>query len=369
MNKFCNLLMVLELGLSQLAFCVPTETVRFYIKNKKMTAGINRFQRPIFVDDQYFNVADDDSYDGWEPARLMRDSARLFAYTKTRGKAFDATVLKSWYTPSRPISNSVEPAVTWIGHSTFLIQFKKLNIITDPVFGSPSWFYTRSTNPGITSNRLPHIDIVLLSHNHTDHMDEESLLSLRRHQPLVMVPRGNAGWFKENGFNYVIEYTWWEHQEIVLKDDSSSLTITCVPAVHWSGRSLMDTNVALWSGWAITSDKQTIYFAGDTGYSKRQFEEIHALFPSIIVALLPIGPNEPRNLVGAVHMSAAEAVEAFLDLEAQWFIPMHWGTFRFGTDTFTSPIDSLKKAWQDNKLQDDSLHILKFGQRLVYKEL
>ena len=86
-------------------------------------------------------------------------------------------------------------------------------------------------------------------------MDEESLLSLRRYQPLVMVPRGNAAWFKENGFNYVIEYTWWENQEIVLKDDSSSITITCVPAVHWSGRSLMDTNAALWSAWVITSDK------------------------------------------------------------------------------------------------------------------
>ena len=129
MNKFCNVLLMLELGLSQLAFCMPSETVRFYIKNKKMTAGINRFQRPIHVDDQYFNVADDDSYDGWEPARLMRDSARLFAYTKTWGKAFDATALKSWYSPRRPISASVEPAVTWIGHSTFLIHLKNLILL------------------------------------------------------------------------------------------------------------------------------------------------------------------------------------------------------------------------------------------------
>ena len=378
MNKFYNVLIGLLLGLSHVVCCTPysakasngrpTGTVRFSIKAKTMHAGINRFMRPIIIEDQYYNVQDDDSYDSWEPAKLLRDSARLFAHTKTWGKSFDSAVLKSWYAPSRPLEQSIEPAVTWIGHSTFLIQLKKFNIITDPVFGSPSWFYTRSINPGIAANRLPRIDIILLSHNHDDHMDEESLLSLRVYQPLVMVPRGNAPWFKENGFNYVIEYTWWEDQEIVLKDDTSSIAITCVPAVHWSGRSLMDTNAALWSGWVITAGDQSIYFAGDTAYSKRQFEEIHALFPSITMALLPIGPNEPHNLVRSVlHMSAAQAVEAFLDLEAQWFIPMHWGTFRFGTDTFTSPTDSLKKAWLENSLQNDHLHILKFGQRLVYK--
>ena len=368
MNKFWNVVVMLTLCCGYVTFTVPTQTVRLHIKNKKMSADIAHFTRPIHVDDQYFNVADDDSYDSWEPARLMRDSARLFAYTKLWGKAFDKTALKSWYAPARPISSSVEPAVTWIGHSTFLIQLNRINIITDPVFGSPSWFYTRSTKPGISANRLSRIDVILLSHNHEDHMDEESLMELRGSQPLVMVPRGNASWFKGNGFNNVIEYTWWENQELVFKNDSSSITITCVPAVHWSGRSLTDTNAALWSGWVITSGEQSIYFAGDTGYSKRQFDEIHALFPSIKVALLPIGPNEPANLIGHVHMSAAQAVEAFMDLEAQWFVPMHWGTFGFGTDTFNLPIERLKKAWQDNKLQDDQLHILKFGQRLICKE-
>lgn len=367
-KTYYKILISMSFVIIQAILCAPTETVRFVIKDKKMCQGIAHFSHPMFIDDQYYNRADDDSYDGWEPAKLMRDSARFFAHTKTWGKAFDAKVLKSWYAPVRPIPSSNDPAVTWIGHSTFLIQFKGFNIVTDPVFGSPSWFYTRAVKPGIAPNRLPHIDIILLSHNHSDHMDEESLMSLRGHQPLVMVPCGNASWFNENGFNYVLEYTWWENQEIVLKNGSLSLTITCVPAVHWSGRSLLDTNSALWSGWVISGDKHTIYFAGDTGYSKRQFDEIHTLFPSVTLALLPIGPNEPRNLISSVHMSAAEAVDAFLDLEAQWFIPMHWGTFRFGTDTFNAPIESLKKAWQDNNLQDDRLHILKFGQRLVYNE-
>jgi L-ascorbate metabolism protein UlaG (beta-lactamase superfamily) len=192
-------------------------------------------------------------------------------------------------------------------------------------------------------------------------------MSLRAHQPLVMVPRGNAHWFKEHGFNYVSEYTWWESQEIALKaDSSSSLTITCVPAFHWSGRSMTDANAALWSGWVIASENHSIYFAGDTGYSKRLFDEIHTLFPAITIALLPIGPNEPSRLINSVHMSAEQAVEAYCDLEAQWFIPIHWGTFNFGTDTFMQPLDRAKKAWLDNNLSNEKFHALKCGQQIVY---
>lgn len=368
MRIYCILLMGLSFAMGQLIFTVPADTAKFFIKNKEMSQKIAGFSKPIYDDDQYFNVNDDDSYDSWEPTNLLRDSASLFAYTKIWGKAFDAAVLKSWYAPSRIIQSSIEQSVTWIGHSTFLIQVKNLNIITDPVFGSPSWFYPRSMSPGISLNRLPRIDVILLSHNHADHMDEDSLMSLRMYQPLVMVPMGNAAWFIENGFNRVIEYTWWERQELVLKNDLGKLDITCVPAVHWSGRSLVDTNETLWSGWVISVEGQSIYFAGDTGYRRRQFEEIRALFPSITLALLPIGPNEPSKLLDTIHMNATQAVEAFLDLGAQWFIPMHWGTFRFGVDTFISPIERLQKAWQENKIPENKLHILKVGQRLAYSK-
>lgn len=367
MKKVCNIVLMLTLMFESLV-CSSREMARFIVKQKKMSEGVARFCRPIYVDDQYFNIADDDSYDSWEPTKLMRDSARLFAYPKAWGTSFNSESTKSWYCPSRSLCQSVEPAVTWIGHSTCFIQFKKLNIITDPIFGSPSWFYKRANNPGISANRLPHIDIILLSHNHSDHMDEDSLMALRKHQPFVMVPQGNARWFKENGFNYVQEYTWWERQDIQLKEDSASVTITCVPSVHWSGRSFLDTNATLWSGWVISSDNESIYFAGDTGYSKRQFDEIRTLFPSIKLALLPIGPNEPNHLMGGMHLSAGQAVEAFQDLDAQWLIPIHWGTFKLGADTFMMPVDRLKKAWQDNKLPDDRLHILKCGQRAVYNE-
>lgn len=341
------------------------DTVRLCVKNKKMTPNISGFMRPIYVDEQYYNVLDDDSYDGWEPARVLRDSTALLAYTKLWGKWVDAKIIKTWHKPSRPIKESCDPAVTWIGHSTFLIQYKNINIITDPVFGSLSWLNTRAINPGLTPNRLPHIDVILLSHNHTDHMDEESLLSLRAHQPLVMVPTGNAGWFRHHGFSYVVEYSWWECQELVLKDGAFSISITCVPALHASGRSVADINAALWAGWVISSEDKAVYFAGDTGYYKRLWDEIHTVFPSITIALLPIGPNEPGGLLNNIHMNAEQAVEAFMDLEAQLFIPSHWGTFRFGSDAFMLPIDNLKKSWAENNISGDRLHILKVGQRFV----
>lgn len=362
---------VLIVGLCLLGHIARAElkqTMKLSLKNKKISCGVQSFMKPIYSDEQYYNVLDDDSYDSWEPAAVMRDSIALLRYKKLWGNTFDITAVKGWYKPSLPMRTSVEPAITWIGQSTMLIQYKDINIITDPVFGDLSWLSKRSMQAGLSSNRLPHIDVILLSHNHTDHMDEESLMSLRSYQPLVMVPQGNAQWFKEHGFNYVAEYTWWERQEIVLKSNSSTpIIITCVPAIHSSGRSAIDTNEALWCGWVISCESEALYFAGDTAYRKRLFDEIHALFPSIRVALLPIGPIEPAKLLNAIHMNPEQAVEAFIDLEAQWFIPIHWGTFRFGADTFMAPIDCLKKAWTDNKLDNNKLQILKCGQRIVYQ--
>ena len=343
------------------------QTAKLSLKNKKMSCGTLSFMKPSYDGEAFFNVLDDDSYDGWETTRVMRDSALLLGYKKLGGNTFNAADVKGWYKPSLPVRSSVEPAITWLGHSTVLIQYNNINIITDPVFGDLSWLSKRSIQVGLAPNRLPHIDVILLSHNHTDHMDEDSLMSLRSHQPLVMVPRGNASWFKEHGFSYVAEYTWWEQQEIVLKNDSSaSITITCVPAVHSSGRFATDTNETLWCGWIISHAKKALYFAGDTAYSKRLFDEIHVLFPELFLALLPISPIEPARLLNATHMNPEQAVDAYIDLGAQWLVPVHWGTFRFGTDTFIAPIDRLKKAWVDNKLDNNNLQILKCGQRIVY---
>jgi hypothetical protein len=151
------------------AMCGCVEHVRLIAKNKKKCANTCLFSQPIFVDDQYLNIDDNDTYDTWEVAKLMRDSARMFAYTTAKRKAFSAQDVKHWYAPMRPLTASESPAVTWIGHATFLIQINNFNIITDPIFGDASWLYRRAQKPGLALNKLPRIDIILLSHNHADH--------------------------------------------------------------------------------------------------------------------------------------------------------------------------------------------------------
>ncbi len=145
------------------------------------------------------------------------------------------------------------------------------------------------------------------------------------------------------------------------KRDNTSIKITSVPARHWSGRSLTDTNITLWCGGLCQRTRRNL-FCGDTGCSKRQFDEIHAIFPSITYALLPIGPNRPDYL-NSIHMDAEQAVQAYIDLEAQVCVPMHWGTFGFGVDEFMEPVDRMKKAWAEHNLPPEKLLVLKYGQR------
>jgi L-ascorbate metabolism protein UlaG (beta-lactamase superfamily) len=364
MAKFHTWLIVyLSCGLtSLLSACI--DHVRWIAEKKKKCAMPCLFSRPVCSEGQYFNSDDDDTYDAWEVTKLMRDSARMFAYTAVKRKSFASQDVQRWYCPARPIASSISPAVTWIGHATFLIQINNFNIITDPIFGDYSWLCRRAQKPGIAPHRLPRIDVILLSHNHADHMDEDSLITLRAQQPLVMVPQGNGAWFTEHGFNYVTEYTWWQEQELTEKQGGHKIKVTCVPARHWSGRSLTDTNETLWCGWVVSTDGQAVYFAGDTGYSKRQFDEIHSLFPSITYALLPIGPNQ-LGYLNSVHMNAEQAVQAYIDLEARLCIPMHWGTFSFGTDGFMEHIDQMKKLWAQRDLPAECLLVLKFGQRHI----
>jgi L-ascorbate metabolism protein UlaG (beta-lactamase superfamily) len=357
-----RLLVVCSLCSLMTLMCDCVENVRLITKTQKKCINSCLFSQPVYSDGQYLNIDDNDSYDEWEGAKLMRDSACMFAYSKAKRKAFSAKDVQRWYVPTQPISQSECPAVTWIGHATFLIQINNFNIITDPIFGDSSWLYKRAQRPGIAPHKLPRIDIILLSHNHADHMDEDSLKMLRAQQPLIMVPQGNGSWFAKNGFNYVTEYTWWQEQDVVIKRDNTSIKITSVPARHWSGRALTDTNAALWCGWVVSTDKEAIYFAGDTGYSKRQFDEIHTVFPTITYALLPIGPNKP-NYLNSIHMNAEQAVQAYIDLEAQICIPMHWGTFGFGVDGFMEPVERMKKAWMEHGLAEEKLVVLKYGQR------
>jgi L-ascorbate metabolism protein UlaG (beta-lactamase superfamily) len=253
------------------------------------------------------------------------------------------------------------PTIIWIGHSTFLIQLDGITILTDPIFGDASPLFKRIFPPSIALNQLMPIDYILISHNHRDHMDAESLLQLRHHNSHILVPHGDKRWFVRRGFRLVEEKIWWESS--TFKRSDGDLKFTFLPAHHWSQRSLFDRNKSLWGSWMIEYKGSTIYFAGDTAYAAH-FSKIRTQFPSIDIALMPIGPCEPHTAMKAAHINAEQAGEAFIELGAKIFIPMHWGTFYFGMDSFSYPVEQLRLWWNNqNSVTKDQLAILKLGQQ------
>lgn len=276
--------------------------------------------------------------------------------------------LNDWVLQQSPVPKSVEPVVTWIGHATFLVQIGGLNILTDPLFCSPSLFYTRILPPGIALNQLPTIDGVVISHNHPDHMSATCLKELeRKFKPHMFLPQKLGTWFHARKFSHIHELTWWQKISIPAKDDQKeSVDIWFLPSRHWSQRGLFDRNKTLWGSWMITYKDYSIYFAGDTAYGQH-FAEIGEEFKTVSSALLPIGPGEPHELLHHSHIDARQAVQAFFDLNAQEFVPMHWGTFHFGTDHFYRPVEHLLHVWHERKeqLQTKVLRIAKVGEQLM----
>ncbi len=259
-------------------------------------------------------------------------------------------------------SSNIDPTITWLGHATFLCQLGGYNIITDPVFGEISRLFPRMVPFPITPSLLPPVDVVLISHNHHDHLDKKSLKALQIHNPLFFVPYGDKKWFDTHGFSRVVEYSWWEQHTLPAKENTHPVTIQFLPAHHWSGRSIFGFNKSLWGSWLMSHGEKNIYFAGDTAYSKH-FKIIGDVCKKIDIALLPIGPNEPQKGMHVSHINPEQALQALRDLNAQHFVPMHWGTFRQGDDTFLYAINKLTTLWNTTITESDkSLHIVKCGE-------
>lgn len=279
---------------------------------------------------------------------------------KNSKKYFGKVKPRDWFFPLKPVESSINPIITWIGHSSFLIQVSGFNILIDPIFEDLIFFYKRNFPPGISFDDLPKIDFILISHNHGDHFNKKTLLKLKKHNSTILIPKGLRGWFDKNNFKEVYEKEWWQSYSI-----NENLKFDFLPAVHWSGQSPFDINKSICGSWMISAADKNIYFAGDTAYGDH-FKQIATRYNSIDLALIPISPCKPREYVKESHIDAKEAIRVFLELNAKHFIPMHWGTFRINLDRFDEPIQLLKNGWQKNSssLIDKQLHILKIGERL-----
>jgi L-ascorbate metabolism protein UlaG (beta-lactamase superfamily) len=273
-----------------------------------------------------------------------------------------ARVVDQWYAPMPPVVRSIPLAITWVGHATFLIQIDGFNILTDPVFGSITPFYPRNVQPGISLDELPPIDVLMISHNHWDHLHGPTMLKLRnrleRWGTTIVAPQGDERWFKRWGFASVNTFVW--GQSHTLYTAQRELRVTFLPTEHWSRHGFFDRNKSLWGSWMISSGTHNIYFAGDSAYASH-FKQIATQFSTIDVALLPIAPCEPQAWLATSHMNAEQAIVAYQDLNARYMIPMHWGTFNFGCDIPTGPLDRLRAAWKGSA---DQLLLPKIGQRL-----
>jgi len=224
------------------------------------------------------------------------------------------------------------PTVTWVGHSTLLVQMGHVTFLTDPTWSETASPIAvgprRLVAPGLAMTDLPAVDFVVVSHNHYDHMDLETLKALAMRGTRIFVPLANAETLREAGIDMVDEMDWWEARSI------GEVEVHCVPARHWSRRGLFDENRALWSGWVVKAADRRFYFAGDTGMFAG-FEEIRARLGPFDLTALPIGAYEPRAMMAPAHLSPEEAVDAAIAVGANRTVAIHFGTF----DLSDEPVD------------------------------
>lgn len=276
--------------------------------------------------------------------------------------------------PVRPIEPSSLRAAadsvhfTWIGHATMLIRTSSHSILIDPMFSeraSPFTFAGPERKPDLPLRigELPDVDVVVISHDHYDHLDERTIEQLVESQnPLFLAPLGVGKYLTGWGAQRVVEMDWWQYAEV------DGVRYHCLPAKHFSGRGLTNRDGTLWAGWyfELLNGGTDVFYAGDTGYAPH-FGLIRERIGRPDVALLPIGAYLPPWLMQPIHVNPEEAVEAFRDLEAEHFLPVHWGTFDLADEPLHAPVDTLRRLIREGDL-DDQVHVLAIGETWIHSE-
>ncbi len=231
----------------------------------------------------------------------------------------------------------------FINHSSFLIQIEGVNILTDPIWSdrcSPfQWSGPkRMSNPGINKEDLPRIDVVLISHNHYDHLDKASIRFLaEKHNPLFITTLGVSHLLKKYGAENCVEIDWWQ------KHTFGPIRFTATPSNHFSSRGILDRDKTLWCGFTINSSTKNLYFLGDSGYSEI-FQEIGNRLGPFDLSFIPIGAYLPRWFMSPIHISPEESAQVHLDVKSKKSVAMHFGCFPLANDNEARATDELRKA-------------------------
>jgi N-acyl-phosphatidylethanolamine-hydrolysing phospholipase D len=258
--------------------------------------------------------------------------------------------------------------ITWVGHTSFLIQLGGLNILIDPIWSdraSPVQFAgpRRWVPPGIDFDRLPPIDVVILSHDHYDHLDSTTVSRLAQRYPAASwyAPLGLGNFLRHRGAREIAERDWWEESVF------GELRLACVPAQHFSGRTLGGRNTTLWCGWVLRSANRSVFFAGDTALHP-DFASITDRYGPFDMAILPIGAYEPRWFMGAVHMSPQDCIAALVQVDGGQqgkrllVAAAHWGTFKLTDEPMDEPPRLMHDLWQAAGRRDEDLWIMHHGE-------
>ena len=258
------------------------------------------------------------------------------------------------------------PTITWIGHATLLVQMEHQTFLTDPIWSERASLVSfagpkRFQPPGVALDDLPPIDFVVISHNHYDHLDLDTLEALAERDPdtRFFVPLENGELLRDAGIDNVEELGWGQMAR------SGDLEIHCLPTQHWSRRGLFDERKALWASWAIIGPTERFYFAGDTGYFDG-FVEIGDRLGPFDLAAVPIGAFRPRAMMKIFHMDPTEAVQAGHDVRAEALIGMHYGTFDLSDELPSESVTLFRKAGRLTGYDDEDLWLPAVGEVLVW---
>jgi N-acyl-phosphatidylethanolamine-hydrolysing phospholipase D len=313
-------------------------------------------------------------FNPWPNAELERPGSALlrWQWERMRNGRPDAPPPGTFPTVAsdiaHPHAHADEVRITWLGHASFLLQIDELNVLLDPHLSkraSPfqSFGPARLVDAPLAATELPRIDVVILSHDHYDHLDEPTVQAVHEHfgaGVTWITPQAYTDWFAQRGVHNLIELDWWAQTTV------GGLRVTATPAQHWTRRGWRSMQ-RQWASFMIEGKKTSVYFAGDSGYCPA-FKEIGERFGSCDVALIPIGAYEPRWFMKAAHMNPEEAVQVYREVRARTFIPMHWGTFRLTDEDMREPPIRLRAAWHAAGLPESQLAILRHGETFVMEK-